>query len=325
MTDRMRRAFDSWREVAEYSDDELADIVRRDQVDVLVDLAGHTEGGRLLVLARKPAPIQVAWIGYPGTTGLAAIDFLVADRQQVPEADEPYYCERILPIDGGYVAYTPPDEAPPVGPLPAASGHPFTFGCFNNSVKLSPPLVQQWAEILRRQPGSRLLLKYGRMNDPVVEDRLRGLFAQHAVDDARLEFLGNTGRAEHLAAYGRVDVALDPFPYSGGLTTCEALWMGVPVITCPGATFAGRHALSHLTAAGLSQFVARDHHHYVELALELSADLERLAGLRAELRPRVAASPLGDARRVAEQLGRHLRQAWRAWCNRQPAASGDSP
>jgi len=158
----------------------------------------------------------------------------------------------------------------------------------------------------------------------MVRDRIQGMFSSAGIESGRLEFLGNTPRAEHLAAYGRVDVALDPFPYSGGATTCEALWMGVPVVTLPGATFAGRHALSHLTSAALTQFVARDREHYVALALELAGDTDRLCRLREELRGRVAASALCDCRRVAGQLARHLVEAWRRWCENQTGKPGVS-
>jgi predicted O-linked N-acetylglucosamine transferase (SPINDLY family) len=276
------------------------------------------------VFARKPAPIQVSWIGYPGTTGLAAVDCLVADRQQVPERDEALYRERILCLEGGYVAYTPPAEAGPVGPLPARSNGWPTFGCFSNAMKLNEPLLGRWCEILRRLPEARLILKYGRLDEPLVEGRLREQFVRHGIDRQRVEILGHTDRAQHLAAYGRVDLALDTFPYSGGVTTCEALWMGVPVIAWPGATFAGRHSLSHLTAAGLPELVARDADHYVDLAVEWATNLERLEALRAGLRQRVTASPLCDGRRVAEQLARHLVEAWRRFCDQAPDSPGGS-
>ncbi len=324
MTDRIRRAVDTWRDVFQHTDAELAALVRADAIDVLVDLAGHTEGNRLLMFARKPAPIQVSWIGYPGTTGVGAIDYLVADRQQVPAADEPFYREHVLCLEGGYVAYTAPAEAGAVGPLPARGNGWPTFGCFSNAMKLNEQLIGRWGEILRRLPESRLLLKYGRLDDPLIENRLREQFAVQGIDRQRVEILGHTDRAEHLAAYGRVDVALDTFPYSGGVTTCEALWMGVPVIAWPGATFAGRHSLSHLTAAGLAELVARDADHYVELAVEWATNLERLEVLRAGLRQRVADSPLCDARRVAEQLSGHLIEAWRRFCDQSPQSSGVS-
>jgi protein O-GlcNAc transferase len=303
-----------WRDVVEQTDDELAEQIRSDQVDILVDLAGHTEGNRLLVFARKPAPIAASWIGYPGTTGLTAIDYLIADAEQVPAGAESDYGQRVLRLAGGYVAYAPAAEAPPVGPPPAAAKGAPTFGCFNNPLKINAPLAALWAEILRRCGGSTLLLKYGRFDNPLVQERVRGFFRSSGIDPARLEFLGHTARAEHLAAYGRVDVALDPLPYSGGVTTCDALWMGVPVVAGRGASFAGRHSLSHLQAAGLEELVARDGAEYVERAVRLASDLPRLAALRAGLRDRLRDAPLCDGRRVAVELGRLLRQAWQAWC-----------
>ena len=313
LTERIAAASDAWRPACGLSDQELADQIRADRVDLLFDLSGHASKHSLLAFAQA-APIQLTWMGYVGTTGLSAMDYLVADRYQVPEGTDMHYRERVIRLPDGYVCYDPPRYAEEVGPLPVfASGH-VTFGCFNKTPKIGPDVVAVWAEILLRVPGSRLLLKYKGLDDPGLCARYLDLFAGRGLDPGRIEFEGESSAAAMLATYGRVDVALDPFPYSGGLTTCEALWMGVPVVTCPGETFAGRHSLSHLTNVGLTETITRDLGDYVERAVALAQDLPRLAALRAGLRPRMAASPLCDGDRFARNLLEALRAAWREWC-----------
>jgi predicted O-linked N-acetylglucosamine transferase (SPINDLY family) len=309
LTARLRAASTQWHDVQGDSADALAERIRADAIDILFDLAGHTRGNRLPVFARKPAPIQITWIGYPGTTGLAAMDYLLADPRQIPPHAEGDYCERVLRMPEGYVCYDPPADAPAVGPLPAQ----VTFGSFNNPAKITPQVVAVWAELLRQTPASRLVMKFRGLDEPSVAGRLAGLFAGQGIDPARLELLGGTQHAELLGQYGRIDVALDTFPYSGGLTTCEALWMGVPVVTCPGATFASRHSLSHLTSVGLTETIAPDLDAYVEVARALAGDLPRLAAIRERLRGQMAASPLCDGPRFAGHLMALLRGVWRRW------------
>ena len=311
LTRRLRAASAGWREVQEMSDQHLAEQIRADGIDVLFDLAGHTGGNRLLAFARKPAPIQITWLGYVGTTGLGAMDYLLADRHQVPPEAEPHYTEKILRMPDGYVCYDPPADAPPVGPLPALASGQVTFGSFNNPAKITPQVVAAWAEILRRSAGSRLIVKYFGLDDRLAADRLRRMLADCGVPANQVELSGGAPQAELLKCYNTVDVALDTLPYSGGLTTCEALWMGVPVVTCPGETFAGRHSLSHLSTVGLTETIAGSLDEYAELAVSLAADLTRLADLRAGLRDRVARSPLCDGRRFADNLTEILRAVWR--------------
>jgi predicted O-linked N-acetylglucosamine transferase (SPINDLY family) len=336
LTARLRAASTRWHDVQGDSADALAERIRADAIDILFDLAGHSHGNRLLTFARKPAPIQITWIGYPGTTGLAAMDYLLADPRQIPPQAEGDYRERVLRMPEGYVCYDPPADAPPVGPLPAlqekgispicrngpeGAAHkldlsPFprvTFGSFNNPAKITPQVVAVWAELLRQTPASRLVLKFRGLDEPSAAGRLARLFAGQGIDPARLELRGESPHAELLGQYGRIDVALDTFPYSGGLTTCEALWMGVPVVTCPGATFASRHSLSHLTSVGLTETVAPDLGAYVEVARALAGDLSRLAAIRGRLRGQMAASPLCDGPRFAGHLMALLRGVWRQW------------
>jgi protein O-GlcNAc transferase len=321
LTRRLMRSACLWRGAADLSDEALTEQVRADQIDLLLDLSGHTGRNRLLTFARRPAPVQLTWMGYVGTTGLAAIDYLIADRYHVPSGSEPHLREQVLRLPDGYLCYEPPPYAPPVGPLPAQVQGRVTFGSFNNTAKLNPEVVACWAEILRRVPGAHLVLKYHWLSDPGARQRFREQFGAAGIDPDRLEMHGSTSHVEQLALYNQVDVALDPFPYAGGLTTCEALWMGVPVVTAPGRTFAGRHSLSHMTNAGFTDTIAPDRAGYVEQAVTLAHDLPKLAGWRAGLRERMRTSPLCDLPRFVAHLSAALRQVWRSWCVRQ--LSGD--
>lgn len=313
LTARFQAVASVWRETSGARDERLAGQIRDDRIDILFDLAGHTGHNRLLVFARKPAPIQATWIGYEGTTGLAAMDYLIADRHVAPPGAESSFRERVLRLPEAYVCFDAPADAPPVAPLPALGTGRATFGCFNNPAKIAPPVVAVWSEILRRLPDARLILKYRAWLDPVVRRRYVEMFAGHGIEPGRVEWQSFAAYGDYLAAYGEVDLALDPFPFSGSATTCEALWMGVPVITCPGDTFASRHSLSHLSNVGLSETIASSMNQYVELATSLAADLPRLAALRAGLRGRMAASPLCDGPRLAANLVALLRGAWYQW------------
>lgn len=318
MTDRLRAAASVWVETRGWDDERLAERMRADEIDIAFDLAGQVDGNRLLAFGRKPAPLAVSWIGYVGTTGLGAIDFLLADRFEVPPPAELFIREAVLRMPDGYVCYDPPRAAPSVSPLPALDRGCVTFGCFNNVLKVSPEVVSQWATILRRVPNSRLVLKYQGFNDPGVARRLVRLFATHGIGIDRLEFQGWSAHAELLREYHRIDIALDTFPYSGGLTTCEALWMGVPVVTWPGETFASRHSLSHLSNVGLTETIAATSAEYVEIAVRLAGDLPHLAEIRGGLRGQMAASPLCDSGRFVDNLLVLLRDAWRGWCAGEP-------
>jgi predicted O-linked N-acetylglucosamine transferase (SPINDLY family) len=310
LTRRLQAAATQWRDTTGTSDQRLAEPIRSDAVDILFDLAGHTAHNRLLMFARKPAPIQITWLGYVGTTGLRAMDYILADGRQIPPESEVHYREKVLRLPDGYVCFDAPEDAPPVGPLPAWDRGQVSLGCFHNPAKITPRVIEIWARILRRLPTARLVFKYKGWNDRGVAWRYAEMFAAQAIDPGRVEFLGWSPHAELLAAYQDIDLALDPFPYSGGLTTCEALWMGVPVVTCPGETFASRHSLSHLTNVGLTETIAQDLDQYVELAVRLAGDLPQLAALRDGLRQRMAASPLCDGKRFAANLTYMMQRVW---------------
>ncbi len=295
-TDRLRASVPHWRDVARLSDAAAADLVRADEIDVLVDLGGHTAGNRLGVFARRPAPVQVAYLGYPATTGMAALDFRLTDAvADPPGMTEPFHTERLLRLAGGAWAYRPPADVPAVAPRP---GGPVTFGSFNNLPKVTPAVLATWAAILTAVPDSRLVLKAlglaGAAGRAYVLRHLAG------VDPGRVDLLPWTrDAASHLSLYDRVDVALDPFPYNGTTTTCEALWMGVPVVTLAGHSHAGRVGASLLSHAGLGEGVAGSVGWYVRLAVELAAGAGRRAELRRSLRGQASASPLGDVARLA--------------------------
>jgi predicted O-linked N-acetylglucosamine transferase (SPINDLY family) len=315
LTRRIAAAATEWRDVFRLNDDALADQIRADRVDLLVDLSGHTEGNRLLVFARRPAPIQLTWIGYAATTGMTAMDYLIADRFHVPPELETHYKEKILRMPDSYVCFDPPVEAPAVGPLPAQAQGTVTLGSFNNLAKLNAEVIATWAEIVRRIPGARLSLVTRGLGGAGIRNQVREAFVSAGVDPHRVKLQGKMPRSELLAAYNAIDLALDPFPYSGGVTACEALWMGVPVVTCPGETFASRHSLSHLTNVGLTETIATDRRAYIELAVRLAQDLPHLAELRASLREQVLRSPICDGARFAKNLMALMRDVWREWCH----------
>jgi predicted O-linked N-acetylglucosamine transferase (SPINDLY family) len=321
LTARLRSAVAGWQDVYGWTDEDLAQRIRADGIDILFDLAGHSARNRLLVFARKPAPIQVSWVGYPGETGLRAMDYILADRYEIPPEAEPHYALRVLRMPHAYVCYEPPDYAPAVSALPAQERGYVTFASFNNPAKIGPEVIAIWAQILQRLPQARLVLKYKGMGESAAASRFAQMFAGHGVDSRRVAFLGRSPHAELLAQYQGVDVGLDTFPYNGGLTTLEAVWMGVPVVTWPGQTFAGRHSLTHLANMGLTQMIAANPEEYVAVAVSLAEDLGALAALRAGLRQRMAASPLCDGKQFARDFVQKFRDIWREWCGRQSAGA----
>jgi predicted O-linked N-acetylglucosamine transferase (SPINDLY family) len=314
---RFRAIAASWTAVDSLPPAELVADIRGLGLDVLVELGGHGDQGLLGLCAQRLAPVQVKWVGSQNhSTGMAEMDWFITDRWETPAGLREMYAERLLELPDGYVCYSPPAYAPPVGPLPARAAGRVTFGCFNNLAKITRATIACWAEVLGDVPGSRLVVKCHQMGDGGTADRLRRDFARLGIDPARLDLRGGSPHRALLAEYGDIDIVLDPFPYTGGLTTCEALWMGVPVVTLPGEIFAARHSASHLCNVGLDDWVAGGVAEYRAIARRWAADLRGLAGLRAGLRARVKASPLCDAPRFGRSLGAALRHAWRDWCAR---------
>lgn len=305
-----------WRSTVEIDERELAAQIRADGIDILVDLSGHTRGHRLDVFARKPAPVQVTWLGYPGTTGLPAIAYRLTDSTvDPPGATDATSSERLIRLPDGFHCYTAPAAAPAVSGLPAERNGFVTFGSFNNLAKVTGPVLDAWADVLKRVVGSQLVLKTNWLVDPEMRKRVWMLFEQRGIARERVRLIDKLPTTEeHLATYGDVDIALDTFPYNGATTTCEALWMGVPVVTLAGDQHAGRVGASMLSRVGLQDMVTDHVQDYVALAARLAADLPALADLRAGLRGRVAASPLCDGARFTRQLEDAFRAMWREWC-----------
>jgi protein O-GlcNAc transferase len=326
VTAHLQGLADHWRPTVALSDDELAARIQADGIDILVDLAGHTSNNRLLVFARKPAPVQVTWLGYPNTTGLEAIDYRLVDAVTDPageggawggeaRASEICASETLVRLEGGFLCFGAFRGAPEPAAPPRLKTGIVTFGSFNNATKVSPATFDAWAMLLRRLPEARLLLKGKQFADAAARALLLARLGERGVAPERIELVAwvpNT--VAHLALYDQVDIALDPFPYNGTTTTCEALWMGVPVVTLRGDRHAGRVGASLLGQIGLTDLVANSVEEYVEIALALADNPERLDDLRRSLRPRLAASSLCDGPAFARKIEAAFRQMWRLWC-----------
>ena len=313
VTEQFRGLCDRWRDIAGVDDAMAAQMVRDDRIDILVDLSGHTEGNRLLLFARKPAPIQVTYMGYLGTSGMAAMDLRITDPHIDPVGvAEPLYRERLLRLPHGIICYQPPPDAPQVPALPALQRGHVTFGSFNSFPKLTEATQRVWARLLARLPGARLRV----VSAPAGEacDRMLAIFESEGVFANRIDVLGRMPYRAYLEQYLQVDIALDPYPYNGGTTTLESLWMGVPVISRAGLAGFSRCGASHLSNVGLDNLIAGSWEEYTDIALRLAGDLPRLAALRAGLRARMRDSPLLDASGFAAGLEALYRQAWQEWC-----------
>jgi predicted O-linked N-acetylglucosamine transferase (SPINDLY family) len=313
ITERAQSLVDAWRPTSGLSDESLARAIREDGIDVLVDLSGHMFN-RLGVFARRAAPVQVTYLGYPNTTGLPAMDYRLTDSFADPagEADA-RATEKLLRLDPCAWCYEPVEVGPQVAP---AKTGPITFCSFNVLAKASAPAMETWARILLQVPGSRLSVKTISLDDPTARQGFVREMQRLGVEPSRLELRGFLAEARaHLAAYAEVDIALDPFPYNGTTTTCEALWMGVPVVALAGRAHVGRVGVSLLNAVGLAELVASDHDDYVRIAVALANDRRRLAELRAGLRERMLASPLMDAAGFCRRLEAAYREMWHGWCS----------
>lgn len=316
VTDHLRLHSDHWCNVWSMDDGRFAERVRADRIDILVDLAGHTSGNRLKVFGMKPAPVQVTWLGYPNTTGLRQIDYRFTDEWADPPGDsDAFHTERLVRLPHGFLCYKPLDDSPAVAQPPNEKNGYVTFGCFNNSAKVNAFLLDVWSTILQELPNSRLLLKSRQLLGPDLQKRLHDGLAQRGVDAQRVEILGRVrSTTDHLALYGNVDIALDTFPYNGTTTTCEALWMGVPVIAMAGDRHAGRVGVSLLRGLGLDELIASTPDDYRRVAVELATDPVRMAGYRTALRERMRCSALTDAAGFARDIEAVYRVMWRKWC-----------
>ena len=304
----------AWNDVAGISDAELARRIHEDGIDILVDLSGHTDHGRLPVFARKPAPVQVTWLGYFATTGLAAIDWKIGDPWVTPEREEGHFAEKVWRLPDSCFCFSPPRDAPDVAGPPCKANGFVTYGCFNNLAKVNDTVVAAWSRILIADGKSRLFLKSKQLAGEAMRKALVARFGRHGISEDRLVLEEPGSYADYLAAYGRVDITLDPFPFPGGATTAESLWMGVPVVTLAGDRFISHQGESLLHAAGLAGWIASSEKEYLDIALAAASARDVLASTRAGLRAKVGQSPLFDAPRFAHHLGGAWRDMWRQWC-----------
>ena len=313
MTVRIKGLSDHWRSTVGLGDDAVAEKIYEDRIHILVDLAGHTANNRLPVFARKPAPVQVTWLGYPGTTGMPVVDYRLTDEIADPEADGHERCsETLVRLKNGFLCYLPPVRAPNVANLPALEAGGITFGSFNNLPKLNERVIEVWSGILSQLPGSSLLLKSRQLADKSTKNRYLNLFVNNGVTSDRIRTLPATPSiSEHLDLYNRIDIGLDPFPYNGTTTTCEALWMGVPVVALRGNHHPSRVGASILTRVGLGDLVARNEEEYVGRAVKLANDPGRLKELRKGMRRRMTASPLCDSKGFARAVENVYREIMR--------------
>jgi len=315
-TRRLKSLSDYWRNTTTLNPHQLAEQVLSDHIDILVDLAGHTAHNRLPVFALKPAPVQVTYLGYPNTTGLDTIDYRLTDDIADPPGEEEFYTEQLIRLPGCFLCYQPPITAPEVAILPAETAGYITFGSFNNLSKINNDVISLWGKILRSVPNSLMLLKNPALTDPARRSHYQALFKNHGIEPDRIKLRGHTPtREEHLGTYAEVDIALDTFPYNGTTTTCEALYMGVPVITLSGKSHRNRVGASLLESIDKTQWVAKSQDDYVSIATSLASNVQELADIRHQLRTQLLASDLCNAENFTENLELAYRNMWHNWCH----------
>jgi protein O-GlcNAc transferase len=317
VTDRIRGYAHQWRNVARSPGTRVAEQIRQDQIDILIDLAGHTYPRQLTVFASKPAPVQVAWLGYPNTTGLDTMDYRLTDAiADPPGASDKLCSEKLIRLPRTAWCYEAPYGNLPLDYKPPSEARPITFGCFNAFPKINRTMLELWATILRSIPASRMLIKAKAMSSQTAQQKVRQVMEGAGIASDRLEMIAwKQSRQEHLSSYQQMDIALDTFPYHGTTTTCEALWMGVPVVTLEGQAHVSRVGVSLLSNMGLSELVAISRADYARIAIQLAGDTNRLNELLSGLRQRMRCSPLMDAPQFARDIERAFREIWRNWCN----------
>jgi len=316
MTNHLKGLAGHWRDIVGMSDEQVADLIRNDRIDILVDLAGHTAKNRMPLFARKPGPVQVTYLGYPNTTGLPTMDYRITDLWADPPGQTDHlYTEELVRLAQGFLCYKPPVENPVVAKTPVLETGNITFASFNNRPKITPEVVRSWSKILTAVPNAKLVLKSKPLSDPGTRGHLLEMFVQNGVSSDRIRFVGYiSSQFKHLELYNSIDIGLDTFPYNGTTTTCEAMWMGVPVIALAGESHVSRVGVSLLTNAGLPELMAESAEDYVEKAVKLACDPKRLQAIRSNLRSMMGRSPLMDAQGFTRALEAAYRQMWHRWC-----------
>jgi protein O-GlcNAc transferase len=317
VTERIKEKCDHWRDIRILNDDAVADLIERDRIDILMDISGHTGGNRLMVFARKPAPIQVTWLAYPATTGMQAVDYRITDSYaEPPGMTEQYNVEKLWRLPEIFCCYQPHENSPPVIDNPPFEDNGYiTFGCFNNFAKVTDPVLETWAKIMAQVPNSRLMLEIPGINLPAfranVEERLKrhGIPLERTVLERRI-------KSNQFVLYNEIDIALDPFPCVGGTTSMDTLWMGVPFVTLAGKHFGSRMGVTILTNAGLKELIAESSEEYIEIAVDLATDRARLETLRHNLREKVSDSPLMNQQAFTKNMENAYREMWRIYCSR---------
>jgi protein O-GlcNAc transferase len=310
LTKRIRPAFAKWHSIVGMSDEQAARLIHADAPHILIDLSGHTEHGRLPVFAHRPAPLQLAWLGYFATTGLSTIDYVLGDAHVIPLGEEHHFSEAVWRLPETYLSFTPPADAPQVGPLPARSNGYVTFGCFNHLTKMNASVIRTWSKILSQLDSAQLFLKARQLADPGIADDVRARFAAHGISANRLRLEGPSDRPTYFKSYGEIDIALDPFPYPGGTTSAEALWMGVPILSLRGRRFISHNAETIAHNSGQTAWIAQSEDDYVALAIGYARDLDRLALLRHRLRSQISALPLFDTSRFTRHFEQAMETLW---------------
>lgn len=314
VTERLKYKFDHYRHICSLRDKDIANLIEQDKIDILVDLAGHTPGNSLTVMAHKPAPIAVTYLGYPDTTGMGQIDYRLTDSLADSAWSQSFCTEELVFLPDGFLCYRPPDYAPPVGPLAALRNGFVTFGSFNNNSKINSETISLWAQILQSTKGSRLVLKSRAGDDDGVRQIYYRQFEAHGVSRDRIEIQGQKPAVEYMQIYNSVDIAFDTYPYNGTTTTSDAMWMGVPVISMVGRHHASRVGLSILTRVGLDSLSVPGPSEFVAKATSLAQNLETLVDLRFSMRRRMTESTLCNAKGFARNVESAYRQMWQRWC-----------
>ncbi|MGM8931058.1 O-linked N-acetylglucosamine transferase, SPINDLY family protein [Salinicola halophyticus] len=319
---RIQQTATQWRPIYHLNHDQVADNIHSDQIHILIDLAGHGFNSRLPAIVMKPAPLIIKWVGSQiSSMGIPEFDYFLSDSIETPPGVDDQYTEKLIRMPDDYICYYPPYYKPAIVGLPAITNGYITLGCFNNPAKVNDVVLQEWAKLMHELPNSRLFLKGGQYSSPEICERIGDVMTDAGITEERLMFEGPSKHQELLKSYQRVDIALDPWPYSGGLTTCEAMLMGVPVVTLPGPTFAGRHSATHLANAGMQELVVSSWEEYRQRVIELASDLPNLAVIRAAMRTYLEQSPVCDGERFARHFHKALRAIWQRYCEgKLPAA-----